>query len=128
MGKVIIDMPNKPKVEMDIKDADKGSIAEAMAGVASQVDVIINADGSVTVEDDGRGIPVEKHEQLSEEMDRDVSTLEGVMTKLKFGGKFKEGAYQAGLASDTRRGSPSTLRRKIHHPLLLLAADDSGTV
>ena len=33
MGKVIIDMPNKPKVEMDIKDADKGSIAEAMAGV-----------------------------------------------------------------------------------------------
>src|SRR5262249_51162922 len=48
----------------------------------------------VTVEDDGRGIPVEKHEQLSEEEGREVSTLEGVMTVLKFGGKFKKGAYQ----------------------------------
>jgi DNA gyrase subunit B len=51
-------------------------------------------DGSVTVEDDGRGIPVETHEQLSEEMGREVSTLEGVMTVLKFGGKFEKGAYQ----------------------------------
>jgi DNA gyrase/topoisomerase IV subunit B len=56
--------------------------------------VLVNSDGSVTVEDDGRGIPVEKHEQLSEQMDRDVSTLEGVMTVLKFGGKFSKGAYQ----------------------------------
>ncbi len=54
----------------------------------------INVDGSVTVEDDGRGIPVERHEQLSEEASRDVSTLEGVMTVLKFGGKFQKGAYQ----------------------------------
>jgi DNA gyrase subunit B len=51
-------------------------------------------DGSVTVEDDGRGIPVDRHPQLSEEMERDVSTLEGVMTVLKFGGKFEKGAYQ----------------------------------
>jgi DNA gyrase subunit B len=70
------------------------SIDEAMAGHATQVNVEINADGSVTVEDDGRGIPVEKHEQLSEEAGRDVSTLEGVMTVLKFGGKFQKGAYQ----------------------------------
>ncbi|MCA9235176.1 MAG: DNA gyrase subunit B, partial [Planctomycetales bacterium] len=70
------------------------SIDEAMAGYATQVVVEVNADGSVTVEDDGRGIPVEKHEQLSEQMDRDVSTLEGVMTVLKFGGKFTKGAYQ----------------------------------
>ena len=55
---------------------------------------MVNVDGSVTVEDDGRGIPVEKHAQLSEEMDREVSTLEGVMTVLKFGGKFQKGAYQ----------------------------------
>ena len=55
---------------------------------------MVNPDGSVTVEDDGRGIPVEKHDQLSEQMDRDVSTLEGVMTVLKFGGKFSKGAYQ----------------------------------
>ncbi|HTQ40445.1 MAG TPA: DNA gyrase subunit B [Pirellulales bacterium] len=70
------------------------SIDEAMAGFAHNVRVTINNDGSVAVEDDGRGIPVETHEQLSQEMGRDVSTLEGVMTVLKFGGKFKKGAYQ----------------------------------
>src|SRR5436190_11023984 len=70
------------------------SIDEAMAGHATVVNVTINVDGSVTVEDDGRGIPVEKHPQLSEEIGRDVSTLEGVMTVLKFGGKFQKGAYQ----------------------------------
>ncbi len=70
------------------------SIDEAMAGHATNVSVIINVDGSVTVEDDGRGIPVDRHEQLSEQFGRDVSTLEGVMTVLKFGGKFTKGAYQ----------------------------------
>jgi DNA gyrase subunit B len=70
------------------------SIDEAMAGHATTVSVTINVDGSVTVEDDGRGIPVERHDQLSEEAGRDVSTLEGVMTVLKFGGKFQKGAYQ----------------------------------
>jgi DNA gyrase subunit B len=70
------------------------SIDECMAGHAKHVSVMVNVDGSVTVEDDGRGIPVDRHPQLSEEMDRDVSTLEGVMTVLKFGGKFEKGAYQ----------------------------------
>jgi DNA gyrase subunit B len=70
------------------------SIDEAMADYASLISVVINPDGSITVEDDGRGIPVEKHEALSEEFDREVSTLEGVMTVLKFGGKFDKGAYQ----------------------------------
>ena len=70
------------------------SIDEAMAKFAKSVGVTINTDGSVTVEDDGRGIPIGRHEQLSEELDREVSTLEGVMTVLKFGGKFKKGAYQ----------------------------------
>lgn len=70
------------------------SIDEAMADHASLISVVINPDGSITVEDDGRGIPVEKHEALSEEFDREVSTLEGVMTVLKFGGKFDKGAYQ----------------------------------
>ena len=65
-----------------------------MANYAKQVSVIVNVDGSVTVEDDGRGIPFDIHLQLSEEMDREVSTLEGVMTVLKFGGKFEKGAYQ----------------------------------
>jgi DNA gyrase subunit B len=70
------------------------SIDEAMAGFAKTVSVVVHTDGSVTVEDDGRGIPVTKHDQLSEEMEREVSTLEGVMTVLKFGGKFQKGAYQ----------------------------------
>ena len=79
------------------------SIDEVMGGFATTVTVVINTDGSVTVQDDGRGIPVGKHEQLSAEMDREVSSLEGVMTVLKFGGKFNddgaEGAYamSAGL-------------------------------
>ncbi len=70
------------------------SIDEAMAGHAKTVSVTINADGSVTVEDDGRGIPVDRHAQLSEMLQREVSTLEGVMTVLKFGGKFEKKAYQ----------------------------------
>ena len=64
------------------------SIDETMAGFASEISVIINNDGSVTVEDNGRGIPVEQHPDLG------FSTLQGVMTVLKFGGKFKKGAYQ----------------------------------
>ncbi|TWU56477.1 DNA gyrase subunit B [Rubripirellula tenax] len=70
------------------------SIDEAMAGFAKSVSVVVHTDGSVTVEDDGRGIPIDRHDQLSEELDREVTTLEGVMTVLKFGGKFKKGAYQ----------------------------------
>ncbi len=70
------------------------SIDEAMADFATQISVSINEDESITVEDDGRGIPVDKHDQLSEEMGREVSTVEGVMTVLKFGGKFSKGAYQ----------------------------------
>ncbi len=64
------------------------SIDEAMAGYAREISVTINSDGSVTVEDDGRGIPVEVHPDLG------FSTLQGVMTVLKFGGKFSKGAYQ----------------------------------
>jgi DNA gyrase subunit B len=63
------------------------SIDEAMAGYAKEIQVTINSDGSVTVEDDGRGIPVEVHPDLG------FSTLQGVMTVLKFGGKFSKGAY-----------------------------------
>lgn len=70
------------------------SIDEAMAGFAKAVSVSINADGSVTVEDDGRGIPAERHADLTEKLGREISTLEGVMTVLKFGGKFEKKAYQ----------------------------------
>jgi DNA gyrase subunit B len=71
-----------------VNEVVDNSIDEAMAGFANAVTVIINNDGSVSVEDDGRGIPVEDHPDLG------VSTLEGVMTVLKFGGKFSKGAYQ----------------------------------
>jgi len=64
------------------------SIDEAMAEYATAISVTINNDGSVTVQDDGRGIPVEEHPDL------EMSTLEGVMTVLKFGGKFTKGVYQ----------------------------------
>ena len=74
------------------------SIDEAMAGFAKAVSVFVHTDNSVTVEDDGRGIPVTTHKELtaelSEKLGREVSTLEGVMTVLKFGGKFEKGAYQ----------------------------------
>jgi DNA gyrase subunit B len=64
------------------------SIDEAMAGYAAEIAVTINNDGSVTVEDNGRGIPVEDHPDLG------FSTLQGVMTVLKFGGKFNKEAYK----------------------------------
>ncbi len=70
------------------------SIDEAMAKFATNVRATINADGSVTVEDDGRGIPVENHPEISGKEGRDVSTLEAVMTMLKVGGKFTKDAYQ----------------------------------
>lgn len=70
------------------------SMDEAMAGHAKYVSVVVNTDGSVTVEDDGRGIPPARHAQLTEQFGREMSTLEGVMTVLKFGGKFEKKAYQ----------------------------------
>ena len=70
------------------------SIDEAMAGFATKIHVTINNDGSVTTHDDGRGIPVDIHEQLTQQEDREITTMEGVMTFLKFGGKFEKGAYQ----------------------------------
>ncbi len=70
------------------------SIDEAMAAFATRIHVTINNDGSVTCQDDGRGIPVDIHEQLTEQEGREITTLEGVMTFLKFGGKFEKGAYQ----------------------------------
>jgi len=70
------------------------SIDEVMASYAQHIWVTINTDGSATVEDDGRGIPVERHEQTSAEKGRDVSTLEAVMTNLNMGGKFDKRSYK----------------------------------
>jgi DNA gyrase subunit B len=70
------------------------SIDEVMADFAKHIWVTVNNDGSCTVEDDGRGIPVERHDQTSEEKGREVSTLEAVMTSLNMGGKFDKRSYK----------------------------------
>tara|TARA_B110000495_G_scaffold48592_1_gene40565 strand:- start:1722 stop:4178 length:2457 start_codon:yes stop_codon:yes gene_type:complete len=77
-----------------VYEVSDNSIDEAMAGYATVIHVTINSDGSVTVLDDGRGIPADTHQQLTEQEGREITTLEGVMTFLKFGGKFEKGAYQ----------------------------------
>ena len=71
-----------------VNEVVDNSLDEALAGYATRISVTVNQDGSVTVEDDGRGIPVDVHPDLG------YSTLQGVMTVLKFGGKFTKGAYQ----------------------------------
>ncbi|NGX55779.1 MAG: DNA gyrase subunit B [Candidatus Anoxychlamydiales bacterium] len=69
-------------------------IDEAMAGYCSEINVVLNPDGSVAVEDNGRGIPIEKHEKESKKLKRDVTALEVVLTVLHAGGKFDSQTYK----------------------------------
>ncbi len=71
-----------------IKEIADNSIDEAIAGHATRVDVTILEDGGITITDDGRGIPVDKHPKTG------LSTLETVLTVLHAGGKFGGGGYK----------------------------------
>jgi DNA gyrase/topoisomerase IV subunit B len=70
------------------------AIDEALAGVCTSINITIHADSSVTIEDNGRGIPVGPHPTKKDANGKPMETLDVVMTVIGAGGKFGGGGYK----------------------------------